>query len=211
MNHKGKRGPRPPSEREIEGLFRLVGEGANPGVPVSDEEAEFLLRMGEQMSISEEEIEQGTQWLLDRLQSDKNDRADMPDIESGRPAPVAREAVPNVYQRCRELKLEAREIAEDLRINEEILIQLDQRRARSVPRILLEGLAAALHTSVDQIRHCFTPADGGALPMAAHGRRGAARGKLAVVEFLTIIQTSSLSDEYKCYWWEVVAAEEAGV
>jgi hypothetical protein len=113
----------------------------------------------------------------------------------------------SIYQSCRELKVEAAEVASRVRLNEEILLQLDQGRARSVPQVLLSALAASLRTSIEQIRCCFEPDVRGHARMAAHGRRGAGRSRSEVVDFLVIVQRSSLPDEDKQYWWGVVNAE----
>lgn len=211
MNDETKdlpRGPRPASDLEVEGLFRLVGQGADPDAPISDEEADLIDYIADQLPISEEEIDARTKWLLDRLQPQKEDAVAVP-RSSPKAASADESAKPTIYRTCQDLKVEAHDLAERVRLNEEILLQLDQGRARSVPHLLLEGLAAVLHTTADHIRRCFAPPEGGPLKMAAHGRRGAGRGRAAVVEFMVIVQTSSLSDEDKRYWWEVVNSEGA--
>jgi hypothetical protein len=197
-----------PTEREIEGLFRLLGELDDPEHPVSDVEADLILRIAEQMPVSDDEVDRGAQRLLDRLRAEGGTDPKVHAPKAGATAKAAEgEPRPSLYQSFRMLGQTPQMIAEGLRLNEEVLIQLDQGRARRAPRRLLHGLAAALRKTEDEIRRCIAPAAGDVLPMAAHGRRGATRRQHEVVDFLTILETSSLSEDDKRHWREIVATE----
>ena len=58
------------SDREIEGLFRLLGQQHDPEVPVSDEEAELLMRLGTEMGVPVEEATRRADRLLERLRAE---------------------------------------------------------------------------------------------------------------------------------------------
>lgn len=197
-----------PTEREIEGLFRLLGELDDPELPVSDVEADLIVRIAEQMPVSDDEVDRGAQRLLDRLRSEgvTDPKVHVPEASATAKAAEG-EPRPSLYQSFRMLGKTPQIISQELRLNEEVIIQLDQGRARRVPQRLLHGLAAALRKTEDEIYRCIAPAAGDVLPMAAHGRRGATRHRQETVDFLTIIETSSLSEDDKRHWREIVAAE----
>jgi hypothetical protein len=199
-----------PTEREIEGLFRLLGELDDPELPVSDVEADLIVRIAEQMPVADDEVDRGAQRLLHRLRAEGGPDPKAYAPEAGATAKaVEGEPRPSLYQSFRVLGKPPQMVAEGLRLNEEILIQLDQGRARRVPQRLLHGLAAALRKTEEEIRRCIAPAAGDVLPMAAHGRRGATRRRQEAVDFLTILETSSLSEDDKRHWREIVAIESA--
>ena len=85
-----------------------------------------------------------------------------------------------------------------------IVEKLDLRRIDRVPQLCLEWLATALSTSADQIQEMATGP-----PLVAAGTRYKAKGKPtpATEDFAVAIRNSSLSDEAKHFWLEVVAAE----
>lgn len=197
-----------PSEQDIKGLFRLLGELDDPELPVSDVEADLIMKIADKMPISDEEIERGTLRLLDRLRAEGGTDPKVQAPAAGVTATAAKGAPRlSLYQSFRELGKSPQKVAEGLRLNEEVLLQLDQGRARQTPRSLLHRLAAALAKTEDEIRRCIAPATGNVLPMAAHGRRGATQRRQEAVDFLTIVETSSLSEADKRHWREIVAAE----
>lgn len=197
-----------PTEREIEGLFRLLGEIDSPDLPVSDVEADLIVSIAEQLPVSDEDFDRGAQRLLNRLRSGGGTDPKVSAPEADATAKAAEAALrPSLYQSLRSLGQNPQNVAEQLRLNEEVLIQLDQGRARRVPELLVNALAAALTKTRDEIRRCIAPAAGDVLPMAAHGRRGAARRGQEPVDFHTIIETSSLTEDDKVYWLGIASAE----
>jgi hypothetical protein len=58
------------NDREIEGLFRLLGQQDDPEVPVSDPEAELLMRLGSAMRLPVDEATRRADRLLERLRAE---------------------------------------------------------------------------------------------------------------------------------------------
>jgi Zn-dependent peptidase ImmA (M78 family) len=113
-------------------------------------------------------------------------------------------ARPNFGRRCRELQRKIGEVARTLRVNDEVLLALEQGHARSVPRAFLTAASAFVDFDVPTLARCFAPNTGDVARMAAHDQSGHAPTTPAHDDFLTIIEESELPAADKQYWRDVV-------
>ena len=116
---------------------------------------------------------------------------------------------PNFGRRCREMKRKVSEVARELRVNDEVLLALEQGHARSVPHAFLAAAAAFVDFDALTLARCFAPNTGDVARMAAHDPSGRGPSTPAPSDdFLTIVEQSELSEADKQYWRAVVRAED---
>lgn len=98
------------------------------------------------------------------------------------------------------------QLADRVELDFTVLEKLDLRRLTGIPRACLERLASALHTIPDRVlRMTAGP------PLVGGGTRYKAKKKPvpATEDFVDAIRTSSLSEEAKRFWLELVAVERS--
>lgn len=115
---------------------------------------------------------------------------------------------PNFGRRCRELKRKIGEVARELRVNHEVLLELEHGHARRIPRAFLQAAADFVDFDAPTLARCFAPNTGDVARMAAHDQSGRRPSTPAITDFLAIIEESDLPGADKQYWREVVRAEE---
>lgn len=84
-------------ENDVEGLFRLLGRQTDPDVPVSDQEADLLVRLGRQLQPSEDEVARRVERLLARRNAERATEGNLEVTPWDTPAqhPVRPMAVPS--------------------------------------------------------------------------------------------------------------------
>jgi hypothetical protein len=98
----------------------------------------------------------------------------------------------------------AQELAARMRLDEDIILKLDLRRLRNVPRLVLFWLKTALGSTDSPFGQMVT---GPPVMSLAMRHRAERRPEPRTEDFVDSVRNSSLSEEDKAFWNDVVAAD----
>lgn len=221
----------PALEREVGtalGFFRWAVDDEDE-TPPSDAHADYALRMSADLDVPAERLARMRERVfgaraagpeapspaahaLGAASVQTTDRHPRPShLARGAPAVAAAPTAPrpSFGRRCREMQRRIGEVAHELRVNDEVLLALEQGHARRVPRAFLSAAATFVDFDSSTLARCFAPNTGDVARMAAHDQTRRAPTVAAPDEFLAIIEDSELPEADKRYWREVVRAEDA--
>lgn len=195
-------------DQDVRTLLGFLRWDVDDETPVSDAEAEYILRVTEDVEVSVDQIARVKEGVLRRLNEHHKQPEATNIVEIGAAAAAPISPRPSIFQQCRALKRKVAEVAQSLHLDQETMLRIDRGEARSVPAILITSAARTLGLPEPEIAPCFAAYRGDVQRMAAHGRPGAELDQPEVYDFLEIIEDSRLPESEKRYWREVVAAEE---
>lgn len=118
--------------------------------------------------------------------------------------PKASSATPRLIATARAAGVSEEQLADRIGLDVGIVQKLDLHRITDIPRACFERLARVLMTASDRVREMTT---GPALVAAGTRYKAKKRPFVTTEHFADAIRTSSLAEEAKRYWLDVVDAE----
>lgn len=109
-----------------------------------------------------------------------------------------------LMEAAKQRRITARELAACMRLDVDIIAKLDQRRVRNIPQLALFWLKTALGSADNPFGQMVT---GPPIMSVGVRHRAERRPEPRTEDFVDAVRNSSLSEEDKAFWYDVVAAD----